>query len=485
MTSTNCDKTYIQVAMPGSVFNAKNYSNICFRVGGDNCCYPPSPNVFSNTVCKPLPSQPCCPVSDPPDLPRCLNKDDLTGLTAIVSYDPSSCQSTHRSDQALFLLYINDIEVGQVDLSNGGDGETKSTILSIPFGVIMKNNSYKISLIKSPSISASYQALARIQILDENGDSIFDTCLENDSEIFTTTCNTDNPNEPFEAEVQNCQVDSIYSLKHKSQPYTGPVIRLRRSGDNAESDFYSNEIYDGSAENWVGSGNDGFIKTWYDQNTCNNLNIVQSDPNSQVRFIKNGKISVLNNIDPEPMSGFVEIIEEDDGSEPGSDEDDPDDFPISLRRKIYPNYIVYHNVIQTRYPRLDGGVSCGIDNEFKRLGFEGSHSDSCMGYLAARYAQPSPGPGLFPKTKLMLSSGCLNFYQFKTSSGRMMRGYSRTVNSPMGNFNFNYQALSLPDIDAFNIANWIWDKIRTAKQEIACLERCSLSIGILGKVFVP
>lgn len=43
------------------------------------------------------------------------------------------------------------------------------------------------------------------------------------------------------------------------------VILVRRSSDNAELGFTPTEITNGTLTGWVGVGNDGFVKTWYDQ----------------------------------------------------------------------------------------------------------------------------------------------------------------------------------------------------------------------------
>jgi hypothetical protein len=46
------------------------------------------------------------------------------------------------------------------------------------------------------------------------------------------------------------------------------VVRVRRSGDNAENDFNPNEITNGSLASWVDAGGgtqQGFVVTWYDQ----------------------------------------------------------------------------------------------------------------------------------------------------------------------------------------------------------------------------
>ena len=42
-----------------------------------------------------------------------------------------------------------------------------------------------------------------------------------------------------------------YSLRQVVSSYTGPVVRVRRSSDNAEKDFTATEVKDGTAEDWV------------------------------------------------------------------------------------------------------------------------------------------------------------------------------------------------------------------------------------------
>lgn len=65
----------------------------------------------------------------------------------------------------------------------------------------------------------------------------------------------------------------IYSLRVVAGTYSGPVIRLRKSSDNTESDFYIttdgslNTLANGTGSyinTWLG-GSTGFVNTWYDQ----------------------------------------------------------------------------------------------------------------------------------------------------------------------------------------------------------------------------
>ena len=43
------------------------------------------------------------------------------------------------------------------------------------------------------------------------------------------------------------------------------VSWVRRSNDDAEQDFNSAHIPDGSLAAFIGAGNNGFVRTWYDQ----------------------------------------------------------------------------------------------------------------------------------------------------------------------------------------------------------------------------
>ena len=57
---------------------------------------------------------------------------------------------------------------------------------------------------------------------------------------------------------------AAYSLRQLSNAYTGPVVTVRRSSDDAEEDFRASEIDDGTLAAFCGAG-DGLVKTWFDQ----------------------------------------------------------------------------------------------------------------------------------------------------------------------------------------------------------------------------
>lgn len=91
---------------------------------------------------------------------------------------------------------------------------------------------------------------------------------------------------------------AAYSLRQLRCAYTGPLIRVRRSSDNTESDIYptANGDLDTSAlKTFVGTGgsDDGFVITWYDQ-SGNANNATQSTAANQPYIIDNGIISREN-----------------------------------------------------------------------------------------------------------------------------------------------------------------------------------------------
>ena len=59
-----------------------------------------------------------------------------------------------------------------------------------------------------------------------------------------------------------------YSLRNLFSTYTGNVVTVRRSSDDATNDFTASEVDDGTMVSWVNAeGNSkGFVKTWFDQN---------------------------------------------------------------------------------------------------------------------------------------------------------------------------------------------------------------------------
>lgn len=85
---------------------------------------------------------------------------------------------------------------------------------------------------------------------------------------------------------------AAYSLRQLRTAFTGDVILVRRSGDDAESGFTSAEITDGTLAAWVTAGGgteDGFVKTWYDQ-SGNSNNAIQATAGNQPQIVAAGAV---------------------------------------------------------------------------------------------------------------------------------------------------------------------------------------------------
>ena len=91
-----------------------------------------------------------------------------------------------------------------------------------------------------------------------------------------------------------------YSLRAVNPDYTGAIVLIRRSSDNAEKAFYKDadnllslSSEDGasvSLSTWIGSDN-GFVKTWYDQ-SGNSKNPTQGTAGNQPRLVELGNLEL-------------------------------------------------------------------------------------------------------------------------------------------------------------------------------------------------
>lgn len=100
---------------------------------------------------------------------------------------------------------------------------------------------------------------------------------------------------------------AAYSLRYLSSAFVGnDVVLVRRSSDNSELGFTPTEITDGTLTTWVGVGNDGFVKTWYDQS--GNVNdISQTTTTAQPQIVDNGSL-ILDNGKPIIFSYIIGSI---------------------------------------------------------------------------------------------------------------------------------------------------------------------------------
>ena len=90
---------------------------------------------------------------------------------------------------------------------------------------------------------------------------------------------------------------AAYSLRDLTFLRGNPVIRVRRSSDNTESDFTATEVSDGTLATWVGAGNNGFVRTWYDQ-SGNNLHAQQTTQVAQPKLVDSVAGLTLQNTKP-------------------------------------------------------------------------------------------------------------------------------------------------------------------------------------------
>ena len=85
-----------------------------------------------------------------------------------------------------------------------------------------------------------------------------------------------------------------YSLRYAVLDYTGDVIRVRRTSDNAELDFNPTEITDGTLTTWTGSG-DGAVTKLYDQ-SGNGLDVIQATASQQPKVVDTGVLVTKNSL---------------------------------------------------------------------------------------------------------------------------------------------------------------------------------------------
>jgi len=86
---------------------------------------------------------------------------------------------------------------------------------------------------------------------------------------------------------------AAYSLRLLRSAYSGAVVRVRRSSDNAESDFTHVGVIDGTLSAWVGAANNGFVTTWYDQ-SGNGIHASNATNNSQPILVSSGALVQRN-----------------------------------------------------------------------------------------------------------------------------------------------------------------------------------------------
>jgi len=81
---------------------------------------------------------------------------------------------------------------------------------------------------------------------------------------------------------------AAYSLRSFDADADPNVVNVRRSSDNATSDFTASEVSDGTVTSWVGAGNDGHVTTWYDQGGTNHT--TQATASNQPKIVDGGTL---------------------------------------------------------------------------------------------------------------------------------------------------------------------------------------------------
>jgi len=84
---------------------------------------------------------------------------------------------------------------------------------------------------------------------------------------------------------------AAYSLRDIGA-MNGPVVDIRRdtgggAGDDDVEPFSALQLLSGAAEEFVGTGNDGFVSKWYDQ-TGNGNHVIQSGASEQPKIVDSG-----------------------------------------------------------------------------------------------------------------------------------------------------------------------------------------------------
>ena len=81
------------------------------------------------------------------------------------------------------------------------------------------------------------------------------------------------------------------------------VVKVRRDSDDETDDFSAIQLATGAVETFVGSGNNGFVDTWYDQ-SGNGNDAVQSTTANQPKIVNSG--TFLNELQFDGTNDFLQ-----------------------------------------------------------------------------------------------------------------------------------------------------------------------------------
>jgi hypothetical protein len=166
---------------------------------------------------------------------------------------------------------------------------------------------------------------------------------------------------------------AAYSLRNLSSAYTGPLIRVRRSSDNAERDIFGTFRGDldlAALTSFVGA-NSGFVTTWYDQ-SGSGRHATQATAASQPRIVNAGAVDTQNGKPAMVFDGSNDLLQD--------STNNPFTFtgPISFIHASYKNSTAYKS-----YETLFSAGTTGVSNTnaSRTIGF---------GYANNTFANPIP-----------------------------------------------------------------------------------------------
>jgi len=100
---------------------------------------------------------------------------------------------------------------------------------------------------------------------------------------------------------------AAYSLRYVSSGYSSDVVEVRRSSDDATNTFTPPQILDGSLVSWVGAGNDGFVRTLYDQKGSNDAQ--QTTSSAQPKIVDAGALVTENGLPAIQFDGVDDFFD--------------------------------------------------------------------------------------------------------------------------------------------------------------------------------
>jgi hypothetical protein len=175
---------------------------------------------------------------------------------------------------------------------------------------------------------------------------------------------------------------AAYSLRSLSTSTTN-VVKVRRSGDDAELDFTASEVSDGTLAAWVVAGGgteDGFVKTWYDQ-SGNANNATQATAASQPKIVSSGSLITQGSKAAMELDGVNDCLV--------TSQNNPFTFAggVSIIHASYKNstsYNDYETIVSA------GTTGDGSNNANKSLGFGyGNSAPSPIPTIVTDIWQPS------------------------------------------------------------------------------------------------